>query len=345
MKHKAMEVIRHREYQADSCPTFGPESVGIVPTHACNLNCITCWSYSPLLATKPSKAWKTKQLPFPILQNLLPELATLGTRRIILTGGGDPLVYPHFNETVMLAKKLGLKVTLISNLTLIQDLPTFLQLEIDTIQANFSAADPASYVAFHPNRKSKDFTHLLETLSAIAQTSTELKLVCVICRVNAHLIPAMLHLAKELGAGIQFKLMSIAEGTAKVSIDEPQRQKLHEQAVSLQQLALELGVKTNLSAFFQTLRGENVHSFPIDEIGCFAGLWYSRIWADGTVHYCCNPTETLHVGSLHEQSFTEIWRGEAYQTLRVQLRSGHFVAGCQQCGKFDLNWRLAAVKV
>ncbi|MBC8109489.1 MAG: radical SAM protein, partial [Verrucomicrobia bacterium] len=99
---------RLAEYIAKKKPSIAPESLALVLTNACNLTCITCWSYSPLLAAKPNKAWKTRQLPFDLVSKLLEEIAVLGTQRLILTGGGDPLVYPQFYEVVELAKKLSL---------------------------------------------------------------------------------------------------------------------------------------------------------------------------------------------------------------------------------------------
>ncbi|SFC19958.1 Radical SAM superfamily enzyme, MoaA/NifB/PqqE/SkfB family [Flexibacter flexilis DSM 6793] len=334
------QTQRLSDFRTNAAPLLGPESVGIVPTNACNLNCITCWSYSPLLNVRPNTQWKRKQLDWPVLRQLLDDLAALQTQRIILTGGGDPLVYPQFDETVRHAKNLGLKVTLISNLTLIKDLDTFLSLGIDTIQANFSAADAQSYVAFHPNRKASDYEHFLHKIQKIAACTPDLKLVCVICQTNAHLLAQMLELAASFGTKIQFKLMSIGDGTEQVAITPTQHTQLLEQETAVLALAERLGVQTNLTFFYQQLRGESATSFPIEAIGCFVGYWYSRVWADGSVHFCCNPESSLAVGSLHENSFLELWQGEKYAELRQKLHGGQLVNGCDRCGKFDLNCKL-----
>ena len=331
---------RLQDHLAGEKPRLGPESVGIVLTNACNLNCITCWSYSPLLNVKPAKAWKNLQLPLDTSLNLIRELASLGTKRIILTGGGDPLVYPYFYETVELAKQLKLKVTLISNLTLIKDFERFLNLKIDTIQANFSAVDAQSYVEFHPNRKLIDFEKLISKLSILSTQTPDLKLVCVVCKTNFDSIPQLIKLAARLKAKIQFKLMSITDDTSKVAINETQRIYLLQQEKNILLLASQLEVSSNLHVFFKTLKGEDVYSFPIDDIGCFAGNWYSRVHADGMVRYCCNPNKELEMGSLYENSFSEIWNSEDYLAMRKKLKGNNFVNGCQRCGKFDLNFKI-----
>lgn len=336
----SLQAQRLDDFRNNNIPLLGPESVGIVPTNACNLNCITCWSYSPLLNVRPNTQWKRKQLDWPILRQLLEDLAALQTQRIILTGGGDPLVYPQFDEAVHHAKSLGLKVTLISNLTLIKDLDTFLGLGIDTIQANFSAADAQSYVAFHPNRKASDYEQFLYKIQKIAAHTPDLKLVCVICQTNAHLLAQMLELAASFGTKIQFKLMSIGDGTEQVAITPTQHTQLLEQEATVLALAQRLGVQTNLPVFYEQLRGESATSFPIEEIGCYVGNWYSRVWADGSVHFCCNPESSLAVGSLLEKSFLALWQSEKYAQLRQKLHGGELVSGCDRCGKFDLNCKL-----
>ncbi|GAB4332302.1 MAG: radical SAM protein [Flammeovirgaceae bacterium] len=339
MKVQKLEKQRWEDYFNQSLPKIGAESVGIVPTNACNLNCITCWSYSPLLESKPQNSWKKQFLDFDIFKKLLEDLAFLQTKRIILTGGGDPLVYPHFEEVVKIAKSLDIKITLISNLTLIKNLSNFLELKIDTVQANFSAADEESYLAFHPNRKPSDFERMMLNLEEISKRS-ELKLVCVICKTNAHLIKEMLRIANSLKANIQFKLMSITEGTEKLAISEEQRQKLLEIKDEIISFSKQFDVRHNLLVFFRTLQGKNAHSFPIEHIGCFVGYWYSRVWADGSVHFCCNPNQSLKIGSLYHQNFTEIWQSVDYQNLRNSMRKKQFVEGCDKCGKFDLNYKL-----
>lgn len=339
MKHSLKNTQRWKDYHEEKPPVLGPESVGIVPTNACNLNCLTCWSYSPLLKTVPSKTWKTQQLAIDIFLALLDDLAALQTQRIILTGGGDPLVYPHFEQVVAHAKSLQRKVTLISNLTLIKNLDRFLKLGIDTVQANFSASDLESYLAFHPNRKAADYKKMMHYLKEIALVS-ELKLVCVICKTNFRKMEEMLQVAAELNATIQFKLMSVTADTRIIAIDENERDFLVLQRNHLLSLAQRLCVKSNLTTFFQTLNGKDSQHFPIEEINCYAGYWYARIWADGSLHYCCNPHVSLAIGSLYEKPFKEWWTSTNYQALRQKLRDKTFVEGCERCGKFDLNYQL-----
>jgi radical SAM protein with 4Fe4S-binding SPASM domain len=328
---------RLHETRAGIAPTIGPQSVGIVLGNACNLNCITCWSFSPLRASRPSLAWVRQRLDRGLLSSLFADLARLSTERVIFTGGGDPLAHPDFAAIVGDAKATRLKVTLISNLTLVRRREEFLALGIDTILANFSCVDPESYVAFHPNRKAADFAVLLDLLRLVAASRTELKLVFVVCRVNADLLPRAIDVAHEIGASIQFKLMSATDETSAAAISEPQRARLSSLRTTLVEHARRRDVRTNLAAFFRELSGESALSMPIEQVGCHAGHFYSRITAAGDVYFCCNLAPELRVGSLRERSFDDLWRSERYQAIRARLTAGHYVAGCDRCGKFDLN--------
>ncbi|MCS6833874.1 MAG: SPASM domain-containing protein, partial [Flammeovirgaceae bacterium] len=206
---------------------------------------------------------------------------------------------------------------------------------------NFSAADAKSYLAFHPNRKEADYEKMINNLKEIASKS-ELKLVCVICKTNVGLIEKMIEIASTLKASIQFKLMSTLEDTQTIAIDSAEKERLLAQKETLLKLTQQLSVKHNLLAFFQTLQGKNTHDFPIEQINCYAGYWYARVWADGSLHYCCNPHTSLRIGSLYEKPFKEWWTSSLYQSLRQKLKDKQWVSGCEKCGKFDLNYRLYA---
>jgi MoaA/NifB/PqqE/SkfB family radical SAM enzyme len=233
---------------------------------------------------------------------------------------------------------LNLKSTLISNLTLVKDKVHFLEHLPDTILANFSAADPESYVAFHPSQKHKDFDKLLVLLESISsKKKCSLKLVYVVCNMNHHLIDKALNIAAGLNAAIQFKLMSPSDFNAELILSPETKNMLSIQCNALQIKADKLNVHCNLGTLKTQLSGEHLHDYPIEKTGCYAGYYYSRIRADGSVWYCCNPNSGLRCGSLHQQSFTEIWNSEPYQNIRNNMRNGQFVTGCNACGKFQMN--------
>ncbi|MBC8102993.1 MAG: radical SAM protein [Cytophagales bacterium] len=337
-------AARLREARDGSAPGVGPQSIGVVLTNACNLNCITCWSYSPLRRELPTLDWRRRRLSRETLRALFEDAAALRAERVIFTGGGDPLAHPEFYDIAADAKAMGLKVTLISNLTLARDRARLLALRLDTVLANFSCGDAETYAAFHPNRAPADFAPLLDTLRAVAAGGAELKLVFVVCAINAHVLPRAVAIAGQLGASLQFKRVSITDETRSLDLSTSHQTALLAQLPALRSQSSALKVAANWDVFAAELRGsERAESAAtVEETGCWAGHYYGRVSASGDVSFCCNQNPALRVGSLHEASFEALWTSPRWQEIRDRLRAGSYVAGCAQCGKMDLNHRVAS---
>lgn len=82
-------------------------SVHVSPTSECNLRCSYC---------SVSKRTKHNQIPLAVIQDYIMKLKTCGLRAVIITGGGEPLMYPEINELISwLRYECGINVALITN--------------------------------------------------------------------------------------------------------------------------------------------------------------------------------------------------------------------------------------
>lgn len=91
----------------DGSPRSTVISTHISPEGRCNLKCSYC-----------SVRYRTarSRIPLNVVKKYVEDLITRGLRAVILTGGGEPTLYPHFNELVLwLKKEKGLSVALITN--------------------------------------------------------------------------------------------------------------------------------------------------------------------------------------------------------------------------------------
>jgi len=81
-------------------------STHISPEGACNLKCPYC-----------SVTYRDthSRIPMEIIQDYVTKLKTRGLKAVILTGGGEPTAYKHFNELVRWLKSQDLSVALITN--------------------------------------------------------------------------------------------------------------------------------------------------------------------------------------------------------------------------------------
>jgi len=83
-------------------------------TERCNNNCIHCCINRPA----EDRSARERELSTALIQDLLKEAASLGCLSVRFTGG-EPLLREDFEELYLFARKLGLKVLLFTNATLI----------------------------------------------------------------------------------------------------------------------------------------------------------------------------------------------------------------------------------
>ena len=83
-------------------------------TERCNLNCIHCYINQPV----GDKEIRAREIPTRRVKEILREAVNLGCLTVRFTGG-EPMLRPDFREIYLFARKLGLRVTLFTNGTLI----------------------------------------------------------------------------------------------------------------------------------------------------------------------------------------------------------------------------------
>jgi len=85
---------------------ISPIHIQMIPTNRCNLKCSFC---------SCSERAKELELDFELMKRIIDKCKALGTKAVTLTGGGEPLLYRHFNDMVEYYVKSDIKVGLVSN--------------------------------------------------------------------------------------------------------------------------------------------------------------------------------------------------------------------------------------
>jgi MoaA/NifB/PqqE/SkfB family radical SAM enzyme len=339
---KDARLHHYRENQL----VLGPETIHFDITNSCNTNCITCWDHSPLLTLGRSAAWKRMRIDPASFAATLSDIESLGgLRAVILSGMGDPMTHPEAYAFIEEVKKRDLHLTIITNL-IPADPVRIVELDVDELLIGIHGASEAAYLDFHPSFRSEEWRKLHAMLAYFQASGRRYKHVHVIANVNAHELTLMCEQAAHYGAKqVNFKLASLQYGTEAAAITEVQRTALLDYAVpAAAARAHELGLATNLAVFQSQLlascQSENSRATAnMADVGCYMGHYYARIQVDGTVLYCCNTD--IQVGSLQRSSFSDLWRSEAWQSVRQRLRNGDYYASCAQCGKVNQNVKLA----
>ena len=336
--------------------TMGPQTLHIDVTNGCNTNCVTCWDHSPHLHQARSSAWKRERVDPAAIAALLDDVQSLDTERgglqaVIVSGMGEPFTHPAIYDILADIKRRGLHTTIITNLVA-ADVDRVVDLGVDALLVGVQGASEQSYLAFHPNFSPWHWATLQQQLAVLARSpGITHKQVQVICRHNAHEVPAMVQLAHDTGADqVNFKLASLRHGTETVALSPQQRRQLLDSDIAAANgVSSQRSMPTNLGVFAEQLRrmdqgagadtDTDTDTAAIDELGCFLGGFYSRVTVDGTVLFCCN-TE-VEIGSLSVLPFSSWWRSARWDYWRRRMRQGRYLQSCFQCGKVNQNDKLS----
>ena len=200
-------------------------------TERCNSRCVTCdyWRHGRVDMNLES------------VQRLLPSLAQLRTRAVLISGG-EPLLNPQWAEIAQLLRAQGLSTWLLtSGLSLAKHARRAAQL-FDAITVSMDGTNARTYAAI---RGLDAFDKVCEGIGAAAEAGARVSLRVTLQRANYRELPAFVELARRAGAcQISFLAVDVAnphafgrtEGFASDLALQPQDLPLFEQLLhSLEQ--------------------------------------------------------------------------------------------------------------
>lgn len=112
----------HRQLQAlAEGRACAPVMIRLKPTNLCNHGC-RCCCYGLGRGSDETKkyhyvdqALPSDRIPWEKMRELIADLAAMGVKAVTISGGGEPLTYPHIAETAALIRGAGLALALITN--------------------------------------------------------------------------------------------------------------------------------------------------------------------------------------------------------------------------------------
>lgn len=96
------ELLNH----VDICKRLLPIHIQLLPTNKCNMDCKFC---------SCSSRDKDLEIDFDLAKKIIDKCKKLGTKAVTITGGGEPLLYGHFEELVEYFVKRCIKIGLVTN--------------------------------------------------------------------------------------------------------------------------------------------------------------------------------------------------------------------------------------
>ena len=223
----------------------GPISLEIDLTNNCNQHCAGCWIHSFMLGDdRISGAKRRATLDFGTVARLVRSAKKMGTKKIQLSGAGEPFMHPRIDDVIELIKDEGFELNVITNFTLMNEerARMLVDLGVDSVTVSFWAGTPETYVATHPTAKESLFKQIVEVVSHLTwyRRSTganrpRVKIYNVISSLNAHEIGEMISTARVMGADlIEFTPVDVLPGqTDELALSDADSEKIMETLMNL----------------------------------------------------------------------------------------------------------------
>ncbi len=304
----------------------GPKTVMISPTDACNLRCKSCWRLE-----KKSNLQIKEELPFDKIKQIIKECKELKVKTIDLTGGGEPFYRKDIFEVIRLVKKYGMKATLTTNGTLLDQerIERIIKLGLDDICFSIESGKENINDNLRGKGVYKKIIQTLKILNLFKEYSEKpvIRFATVITKENYKELDSLIELS------VKYKISAINFSVLlEWSTNKELSMKKEKDALKiLKDIDLKLKKKKIYSNIQSILEyGLFEHEPPKF---CFAPWEMIFINSRGEVLACCTLASHYEniIGNVNEQSLSQIWQGNKMARFRKRIKEGNYFKECSKC--------------
>lgn len=304
-----------------------PVHVRIKPTNVCNHSCYFCAYRNDGVSLGEDMVLRDK-LPPDKMFEIVEDVIAMGVKAVTFSGGGEPLIYPHFAEAVNRLGAGGIQVaTLTNGSRLLGKAADALAAHATWVRVSIDGWDGPSYAAYR-SVKQTEFDLVLQNLADFAKRGSRCSLGAsiIVDKTNAGRIFELS--AKLKDCGVQHAKISPCilsnDGAVSNAYHAPFRDLVRAEIERTR--ALE-------DANFKIV--DHYHDSAETFAKSYAACPFSRlltiIGADGNVYACQDKayTQSGKLGSIKERSFREFWfSDECDAALRAIDPSRHCQHHC-----------------
>ncbi len=313
-------------------------------TNRCNFRCIHCCFQSGEIMPEEFSVEK--------ITTVLQEFKNLGGQRIDITGG-EPLTRPDLEEIISVAKKLELKIELVTNGSLLTatKLKKFKTLGVDGVAISMDGSCHEIYRKIRPITKTT-YDRIIENIKTCVKLGFYTKINTVVFKSNFKDLISINDRCLEWGVQEQGFYYFTPVGRGASSPGEVVDPMLWLQLVRTQLAPRQNRIKLSI----ETPLLENILGGKTNTACYLENPWHLQILPDGNV-YPCAIMAFYHrpCGNLNLQTLTEIWtdpklwNGHYYKqnvlplfkkfggcvcfndNFKKQIDSGKFKFACLMC--------------
>ena len=178
-------------------------SVHLMPQNLCNQRCSFC-SYRLPDNKNSSHFNEGVHIPWPDMERLLGDFHEMGVKGIEVTGGGEPLAYPHTEALWKILGQNQFATALVTNGTLLKDRAELVTQKMKWARVSIDASNAGTYADLRKCPKG----HFVKAWGAVdqlrkhapADPDFRLGVGFVLCNENIHEVYDFVGMARESGA-------------------------------------------------------------------------------------------------------------------------------------------------
>lgn len=299
----------------------GPVSVVIHPTNACNAKCPMC-RYADLRETNET-------IPLDIMTKMVTELGEMGTKSIIFSGGGEPIIYNGLADVIKVAASYGIKIGMVTNFIRVGEKMMNATVDhLSWVRISVNAASAEAYRAAQ-GMDPVVWDMLLSNMKKLVMRRNEkgTKLVIgasfIVQKSNFREVYDFVELCTEIGVDyVMFRPVQRWSPTASLTANSLAltKEDIDEMTTMIDQ-KLKALKESGRKVVANNLDKVPSLFFKIDEKkdypACFSSHVEAAVGGDGIIYPCCqhvgNPM--FKGGSILEKSFKEHWMSPEYKQM------------------------------
>ncbi|MCW3982550.1 MAG: radical SAM protein [Candidatus Bathyarchaeota archaeon] len=278
--------------------TFLPKIISWNTTFKCNLNCSHCY------LNAQEKA-KTEELTTTQGKSLIDQIVKV-SKPILILSGGEPLLRNDIFELASYAAQKGLRVTMGTNGTLIDD--TVAKKLFDVGIRKVAISLDSSQPAVHNNLRGTQhaWQKAVEGIKACMRNGVGVQVNVTVTQQNYSDIDNVVSVSKGLGVRDFHVFFLVPTGRGKTISDiSPAMYEGMVRGILKKYASSDLTVKPTCAPQFMRIARQMGLETNRWSRGCIAGLNYCRIYPNGEVTPC--PYLPIALGNIKDQDFQEIW--------------------------------------
>lgn len=287
-----------------------PIHVRLKPTNRCNHNCYYCCYRNKDLYLNQLFDNKS-EIPWQKMREIVRDFSLMGIKAVTLSGGGEPLLYPHLVDLIRMLSDNQIKIAVLTNGSRLNgDAADILMRESSWVRVSMDAADPLVYSKIRGVSRN-EFNKVCKNMENFAKGKNRKSVLGVnfiVMEENYRDIYNFLKLMKNIGVD------HVKISDSIVSTKRKENERYHSFLINSVKTEIRKGKVNLCDGRFSIIdktgefnQGENC--YKKDYNWCPFIQYLTVIGADLNVYTCQDKayTKAGKLGSIKNRSFRELW--------------------------------------